>query len=127
MQSSINNGEIKMFDQIKINKTFIGYDDGMRKFKVIIRYNKKQYTCDYFIGSALSESDVNIKNVMYSILMDASFAVYSFVDFCNELGYSDDSIKAHNIWLKCVRTNKRINAMFTQSELDTMRELLVDY
>lgn len=117
-----------MFDNIKMSKKANGYNaEGMRQFKVTIRYNKKQYTCNYMIGSALSENDVNIKNVMYSILMDASFACYSFVDFCNELGYSDDSIKAHKIWLTCVRTNKRMNEMFTQKEIETMQELLVDY
>lgn len=128
MQSSINNGEIKMFDQIKMSKKFIGNnEEGMRTFKVTLRYNKKQYTIDYFIGSALSENDITIEAVMYSILMDSSFAVYSFVDFCNELGYSDDSIKAHKIWLACKKQSKRVNEMFTKSEIETMRDLLVDY
>lgn len=117
-----------MFDQIKMTKKFISTDEhGARTFKVSLRYNKKQYTCNYTIGSALTEDYVSVKNVMFSILLDMSYAGMSFNDFCRDFGYNNDSIRDHKIWMQCNRTAKRINAMFTQSELDTMRELLVDY
>ena len=45
-----------------------------------------------------------IADVLYSLFMDASAADYNFSDWCDEYGYSDDSIKSLNMYKACLET-----------------------
>ena len=117
-----------IFENIAISKTFKNTDsDGMRHYSVTMKYNKKQYTFNYFIGQSLSEDAINAKNVMYSLLLDADCARMSFEEFCREFGYNSDSISDLNIWKSCNKSHKNLVRMFTSEEIATMNELLADY
>lgn len=45
-----------------------------------------------------------VADVMHSLFMDASAADYNFSDWCDEYGYSDDSIKSLNMYKACLET-----------------------
>lgn len=43
-----------------------------------------------------------VADVLYSLFMDASATDENFHDWCSNYGYSDDSIKAMNIYKQCL-------------------------
>ena len=47
-----------------------------------------------------------LRDILYSLASDASCGERSFQDFCAELGYSEDSIKALDTYLKCQRNGQ---------------------
>lgn len=69
----------------------------------------------------------DIKAVLHSLFLDADCAKMTHEDFCAELGYDRDSIKAHKIWLACVDTMQRLYKIFTYEERKAIREALQDY
>jgi hypothetical protein len=67
------------------------------------------------------------KSIMYSLLMDSSAADESFMDWCTNYGYSDDSIGAFNIYRACCETAVFLRKAFSASDLQAMRIALEDF
>jgi len=61
------------------------------------------------------------------LLRDAEGAGESFRTWCADLGFSDDSIKARNMWRACSRTAAALSRLFTSAELEGLRELFADF
>ncbi len=53
-----------------------------------------------------------IADVMYSLFMDASAADENFHDWCDNFGYSSDSISALNTYKKCLETATALRRHF---------------
>ena len=66
-------------------------------------------------------------SVLHSLVMDAEADGMSFPDWCANYGYSDDSFKAHNIYMACCKIAKDLRQVFTRAEVEKIRELLQDY
>lgn len=66
-------------------------------------------------------------DIMYSLLLDSDAGNYSFQDFCDNFGYSSDSIKALNIYQLCEKTSKNLRKVFTNEQLQQMQIALQDY
>lgn len=68
-----------------------------------------------------------LDEVMYSLVMDASSVRYgqSFDDFCQEFGYSNDSISARENYDACVQEWQGILRM--GADLDVLQEMFQDY
>lgn len=47
----------------------------------------------------------------------------TFEDFCAEYGYDADSLKAHEVFKRCSRFAKRLQAFFTEDELSELAEI----
>lgn len=47
----------------------------------------------------------------------------TFKDFCAEFGYDEDSRKAEATFKRCLAFSKKINAFFTEEELEALREI----
>jgi len=62
-------------------------------------------------------------DVMYSLLMDAGCSIESFDDFCENLGYSNDSIKALNIYLKCQKTKASLVKLLGYKNFEELSKL----
>ena len=87
---------------------------------------------DYFTGLGLrSKLDKPIRpkvaNVLHSLILDASAADENFHDWCDNYGYSNDSIKAMNIYKECLETAQVLRKHFSLDTLRQVRELLQDY
>lgn len=85
------------------------------------------FTTSYYMGVAHGKRQPTITKVMYSLLNEASMGEYSFEDFCSELGYNEDSRKAHATWQACQEIAERFKLTFSEEQLETMRDLLQDY
>jgi hypothetical protein len=68
---------------------------------------------------------LDIDDVLYSLLSDATFGSYSFDDFCDELGYDNDSIKATEIYKACQKNAKKVKTFI--SNIDEAQELFSEY
>jgi hypothetical protein len=65
--------------------------------------------------------------VLYSLLSDMSCGADTFEDFCANLGYDEDSRKAHDIYLACQKSGTQLRKVFTREQLEQLQELLQDY
>lgn len=113
----------------------VGTDSNMftTQYKCGIGHSKKvnfHSNSDYWSDKEMKYLvPVKPKNsdIMYSLLSDADAGNYSFQDFCDNFGYSSDSIKAFNIYQECEKTSKNIRKVFTSEQLQQMQIALEDY
>lgn len=68
-----------------------------------------------------------LPDVLHSLLLDGAAVDQTFEDWCAELGYSDDSIKARDTFEQCERIGKALARAFTRAELDELREAFREY
>lgn len=80
----------------------------------------------YSMGPALSGGP-SLQDVMASLLMDTSDLDDSFEDWADNLGMDSDSRKAERIYNACRDTLANLERMFTQQELEDLREMFADY
>jgi hypothetical protein len=66
-------------------------------------------------------------DVLYCLLSEAEACNMSFSDWCEEYGYSNDSLKALNTYRECEESGRKLQKLFTRETLEAMREALQDY
>lgn len=66
-----------------------------------------------------------IKDVMYSLVMDSDAIEYSFSEWCDNLGYDNDSIKAKAIYEACTENFKKVYRLGI--DLQKAQEYFQDY
>lgn len=98
---------------------------------------KPLFVTNYYTGIGMIQKPVKFdrpipkkpsnKDIMSTLLLDASAIDESFSDWCDNYGYDSDSIKAFNIYQQCCNTAKELSKLFTRAEIENMREQLQDY
>ena len=68
-----------------------------------------------------------VADVLYSLTNDADAADYNFHDWCDNFGYSNDSIKALNTYRECLEIGVALRKHLSPETLKKVRELLSDY
>lgn len=66
-------------------------------------------------------------DVLYALLSDAEACETSFSDWCENFGYSNDSIKALNTYRACEETGRILRKVFSTKQVAELREALTDY
>lgn len=66
-------------------------------------------------------------NVLHCLLLDSQLGEDLFEDFCANLGYSEDSIKALESYRACQKTCTNLRKVFTNTQLQQLSEILEDY
>lgn len=66
-------------------------------------------------------------SVLYCLLMDSRAIDTSFTYWCDECGYSADSISAFNIYTDCCAIAEKLLKVLTQAQRNELEELLEDY
>lgn len=117
---------------IKMTFKYIGYNidknmPNMNDYKVKLSYNNNSMKIDFHMGKALKQTDLTIESVINSLLLDYIDYNTTFEDFCDEFGYSSDSIKASKIYKQCQKNTEKMNNLFYVDELESLREKLQDY
>ena len=93
------------------------------------------WSTDYFTGLGLRSQpptswDVakpkkpTVADVLHSLFMDASAADYNFSDWCDEYGYSDDSIKALNMYKACLDTATALRKYFSPDQRAAIKSII---
>lgn len=108
----------------EVNKT----DWGTRpvdQWAITISNKAGTWRTDYFTGLGLRKNGRPVKPteaaVLESLMMDAQAAESNFVDWCSEFGYSDDSIRAFNMYRACLETAVMLRKYYTKDQLDAAR------
>ena len=86
----------------------------------------EKYSTTYKMGTAHT-SPPQVQDVLHSLLLDASNTDQPFEDWCADLGYDTDSIKAHNAYLECVKCGQWLRSSLTTGQIDQLTELFQDY
>ena len=68
---------------------------------------------------------LNIDDVLYSLVLDSQFSNETFDDFCDNLGYNSDSMKANGIYRACQKNSKKVRTFI--KDLEQAGELFQDY
>lgn len=66
-------------------------------------------------------------DVIYSLIRDAEAADMSFDDWCDNCGYSSDSISAFDTYQQCCAIGQDLRKVFTAEQRAVLSELLQDY
>jgi hypothetical protein len=66
-------------------------------------------------------------DVLQSLILDGEAVNESFLDWCANYGYSDDSIKALNTYNECCKTGEILRKFFPREALQALRDALQDY
>ena len=65
--------------------------------------------------------------ILHGLLLDATANGESFLDWCDSLGCSSDSIKDLAVYNACCETARSLRTIFSNVQLEELRELLQDY
>lgn len=68
---------------------------------------------------------LNIDDILYSLVLDSSLSNETFDDFCDNLGYDNDSMKANEIYRACQKNTKKVRTFI--KDLEQAGELFQDY
>lgn len=139
--------------ETKLLKDNFNGTDGNHTFQITLKKGRQEWSTEYSAGCAhrhypngkplefktrltLDEKEQRktsrpntpqIEDVMYCLTSDAGCVAYgqSFEDFCAELGYDSDSIKAQKIYYGCIDTYLALKR-FGYS-IEELQELFQDY
>jgi len=89
-------------------------------FAVLDRDDKTVYSGHYSQGPGIHH-EPTAASVFASVLMDCTDE--PFEDWCDELGFDNDSIKAHRIWEACRKSHQRIQPLVGASDFEDWKEL----
>ena len=89
------------------------------------KYPNAKFTKGYWQVSIAQKPEP--AGVINSILLDSSDCDESFNDWCSNFEYDTDSRKALETYLECQNNYNRFRKIFTQSEIEVLREMLQDY
>lgn len=107
------------------------------QWRVEIRSAAGFQSFDYFTGLGLRQKPRAswdkpkpkkpiIADVLYSLFSDASAADENFVDWCANYDYSDDSIKALNIYKQCLETATALRKHFSPEQRAGIQSIIQD-
>jgi hypothetical protein len=68
-----------------------------------------------------------LRDILHSMLLDATARDMTFSDWCADYYYSDDSIIARKTYDTCLEIGIRLAQLMSSAELETLRELFQDY
>lgn len=88
--------------------------------------NGKRMTIQYSKGYGHKGAPPDIVDAIATLCGDSYFTDLTFDEFCDELGYDNDSRKAHRTYLNVIKQGKKFEE-FLGEDLEEMRELCQDY
>jgi len=68
-----------------------------------------------------------IADVLNSLVLDSAAMQLSLPDWCDEFGYSLDSVSARAIYDDCCKTGHKLRRMFSSAELLRLQELFYNH
>ena len=98
------------------------------QWRIALTSKAGYWSTDYFTGIGLRKKGrpvkPSIRMVMESLLWDASAADHNFADWCDEFGYSDDSIKALNTYKQCLEISTALRKHLGRDTLAQVKEII---
>jgi len=96
-------------------------DKGAKHYEIELLGSGRLVRFFYSMGSACGKPKKD--EVIACLVMDSLCAEEKFEDFCNNYGYSSDSIKAKGIWEMCKETASKLLTVVGIDRFETMQSL----
>ncbi len=90
-----------------------GWDHAAHNWRVTLRHEGRRLSVDFFGGEAVTNPTA--ADVLSSLMLDASIGEESFQDFCDDLGYDEDSRKAELTWKACAMQAPKVRRLLGSS------------
>lgn len=105
------------------------WDKAASHWDCLVKRGACEIRIQYSQGSAHGETAPDLDDVMYSLLMDASYIACSdsFEEWAENMGMDTDSRKAEASYKACQKIALELSAMFTKAELNELDELFADF
>jgi hypothetical protein len=68
---------------------------------------------------------LDIDDILYSLILDSNFSSENFDDFCDDLGYNNDSMKANDTYRACQKNAKKLRTFI--KDINQASELFQNY
>ena len=103
------------------------------QWRIELKNNAGYWSTDYFTGLGLRKKSSfgsstpkkpKIADVLYTLFMDARAADLNFDDWCDEFGFSSDSIKALNTYKQCLGISHAIKKHFSKEQRDAIQSVI---
>jgi hypothetical protein len=133
MRAEIDKYEITL--ETRAGPTRTHDDDGWEHYAYELRLSYMDQAGDthtldtpWRAGMGHESGDVDLADVLYSLVSDSYFAGYDFEDFASELGYDTDSRKAFAQWEAVQDECRRFKDWCASDDmLDALAEAAQDY
>lgn len=98
--------------------------ESAKHYEITISRGKAAIEFYFSTGSAITYPDR--KGIVECILDDRFIAenCSDFDDFCDDLGYDNDSISAKKIYKACKKMKRKVDKIFTPDECEQLQEIL---
>ena len=119
--------KIKVNWELSGKESLEGFDPYVNKYDVRVSYNGKQFS--FLWHSSIHMSNMGIEPTKIQLLesMDLDSNIpEDFTEFCEELGYDEDSSRAEKTHKLCLIMAKKINRVFNKDELEQIAEEIHD-
>ena len=94
-------------------------------YKVNVSYNGKRTSFKFYDSAHNTNMGIEpTKNdILDCIVSDYNYTEYStFNDFCANMGYDNDSIKAQKIWKSCLKQAAKLQKVFSEDDIRQLDE-----
>lgn len=112
-------------DKTSIQYRITGLEKDLRVeiCKAIYGYNKNISMWDYEQLNIIYIKRPKLEEVLNCLFMDAEARNSCFEDWCSDFGYSDDSIKAKNIYDSCVQNGIKLKSSLGDKYHEIKKEI----
>lgn len=118
--------EIKVY-VISLGKQLYFPDDKQerRVLKIVVERGTRRISFKY--GQSIVDTEKPLRKLesglLYDILTCCSAEYYfpnSFIEFCSEFGYNEDSIKSRELFIKCKEQQSKLECIFEDYEISCL-------
>lgn len=100
---------------------------GIRQGRVKASKNLQDVSTMRVFHAIASYAKPDGESLFHSLILDGEADSMSFTQWCNEFGYSDDSIKAESIYRACVDISRKLQRILSKEQFEEMREIAASY
>lgn len=109
--------------------------DTVDAWRVTLSNKMGNWSTDYYTGIGLrtqpkqswvmpKPKKPTVADVLHCLFMDAEAADYNFSDWCDNFGYSDDSISALNTYRQCLEIATNLRKYFTPEQRKQIKAII---
>lgn len=93
--------------------------------KLIQDHCKKYNRLNTSINTSVMKPE--IAGLLYSLILDSEAMHESFINWCANFGYDNDSISNLNLYQECCKVGKEFYSFFPKDTIEEFKKILEDY
>lgn len=98
-----------------------------QKLMCTLARGRNTVSFDFYRHHSREKEPLTAIELLCCVVSDGEAMTQALDDWCDEIGYDSDSIKALETYNACVDSGRKLAKIFSPVELDMLRELIQDY